>query len=851
MAEVRKTQRILVKDLNPMLTCSLCDGYFIDATSIIECHHTFCRSCILKYFKKKRECPSCPKTKKDKDKKISIKPDEQMQALLYKMIPGLYANEMLRRAKFHKKPTADDSAEDESDEQQQRPQDREQTAAVSREAGHFYGPDDLIQLSLEYYQLHLDNTNGDSGEVAVGGGEVLKEEKKKVVATDDGDSNKDVTKCEKDERVRDRRYLRCAAAVSMSHLHKFLRMKYALSPEHKVEIIYEGEVLPTHFNLMDVAYTFKWTEVKPMRFFYRIFTPMKIQPIKIINTSSTRGTKQLQIVPIKPNPEPKAPSPQTPIDDSHNEDKKEQLMKMLKLQSKHKAPESKAEPKKSETKETEPHCVYEYEEPDNEEKEKFAAIRDREWANMKHEEPETHHVSKKRKKNKHSKSDVTHKKRKLHAEITGELKVKLTPHNGHKHKHHKSQPSEEGKPPTPPMPELKKVKIQPVKPKKEEMKDERTEKSTEEQKTFLKTFQSGAERIAKCPAEIVVQNKVEKAAENNQQRPPMNTYACKPTSQSKSLEKKIASLQCTIEPAKNDIPKEKKVTFSETPHILNSQYPAGFTVSKIDSSTKRKPEPLEDENNKRPTLEITLIQPTPEPPKLKRSPPPATAPEPPKAKRPPPPTIPLERIKKSVKSSLTIIPKSDNNRPLDLSKPHKVNNGITLNGFTNKSYQSSLSNLQMLSKVATEQSSINKPKAAQLLANNQKPQPPPKQQTTTTTTNNKPKPQMPSLQTLNIPSPQSIKPNLPNLQHINKNQLLNGGYRNMRPSQNQSIRNIPNPSLLVQQQNQNRMNSQNLTNGESKEQKILNALSLIPKEQTSPEPKKIETNGISVTPVSK
>lgn len=31
-------------------TCSLCSGYFVDATTVIDCLHTFCKSCLLKYF---------------------------------------------------------------------------------------------------------------------------------------------------------------------------------------------------------------------------------------------------------------------------------------------------------------------------------------------------------------------------------------------------------------------------------------------------------------------------------------------------------------------------------------------------------------------------------------------------------------------------------------------------------------------------------------------------------------------------------------------------------------------------------------------------------------------------------
>lgn len=112
----------------------------------------------------------------------------------------------------------------------------------------YFSPDDSISLSLEYYQHHLDTTSE----------KVDKTETEQLLLTIkeskcDGKNENDIdksaiddnikeVKCAseivnasvKEERITDRRYLQCAAAVSMSHLQKFLRMKYALSPEHKV-----------------------------------------------------------------------------------------------------------------------------------------------------------------------------------------------------------------------------------------------------------------------------------------------------------------------------------------------------------------------------------------------------------------------------------------------------------------------------------------------------------------------------------------------------------------------------------------------------------------------------------------
>lgn len=60
------------------------------------------------------------------------------------------------------------------------------------------------------------------------------------------------------------RYLQCPAAVTIRHLQRFLSSKYNLNidlPNVDIQIIYEDEVLPMGFNLMDVAYCYNWKRV--------------------------------------------------------------------------------------------------------------------------------------------------------------------------------------------------------------------------------------------------------------------------------------------------------------------------------------------------------------------------------------------------------------------------------------------------------------------------------------------------------------------------------------------------------------------------------------------------------------
>lgn len=698
-----------------------------------------------------------------------------------------------------------------------------------------------------------------------------------------------------------------------------------------------------------------------MRFFYRIFTPMKIRPIRIINTSCS-GQKQLQIVPVNSTITPEKPSVEVPakksptkeqgaaatallIDAEQNSMEKERLMAELQLQSKakmlenaehqekansrygktyerhpeavtsekrkrdfeerleqmhadkrRKSDQPKMEKKSDEVPRSSPanNSVFDYEDPDEELK-IFAEKRDREWQMVKHPTDE-HRPYKKRKKNKHSKGE----KRKMHAEITSEpsnkqepikLKVKLTPHNGHKHSKHSKSSNEEGKSPDEPSSKEKlrqmrqirhklvnseEVQHKPIedkskqeftvtfaktttetqtRPKEVEMKTSETQTKPNETQTTSKvdskekreslfsgkTLRSDFTIKTSMSKEIshkqaVVQTEkpdqtpkpIPRTAYTKTEKPKAEVLPDKKVAQStKSLQQQILRLQthCSVKSkeVKTDVGKqEKKVSFStDKPHILNSQYTPGFTVSKIEAGVKKKQEINDGGQDKRPSLEITLINPTPSTTEATSTvtvakPSPSTG-----TKRPLPATIPLEKIKaiKNIPTlpGVSIIPtipeKCDNIGALDLSKSNRSvdskielnKNGLNPNGnglksipTTTSSDKGPLSNLQMLSKVATEHPNINKPLNIQ----------------------NKPRQQMPSLQNIKIPSLQQQnqmgnKPanlaKIPKLNEIPKGQFkMTNSPRTVRPNQNQNIRNIPNPSLLVRQQNQNRMNSLNL-----------------------------------------
>ncbi|TRZ05362.1 hypothetical protein HGM15179_021745, partial [Zosterops borbonicus] len=81
--------KVKMKELNEHIVCFLCAGYFIDATTITECLHTFCKSCIVKYLQTSKYCPMCNTKIHETQPLLNLKLDRVMQDIVYKLVPGL------------------------------------------------------------------------------------------------------------------------------------------------------------------------------------------------------------------------------------------------------------------------------------------------------------------------------------------------------------------------------------------------------------------------------------------------------------------------------------------------------------------------------------------------------------------------------------------------------------------------------------------------------------------------------------------------------------------------------------------------------------------------------------------
>uniref|UniRef100_A0A3Q3KFU6 RING-type domain-containing protein n=1 Tax=Monopterus albus TaxID=43700 RepID=A0A3Q3KFU6_MONAL len=86
----------------PYIRCALCCGFLIDATTITECLHTFCKTCIVKHFLYSNRCPTCGIVVHQTQPFYNIRPDRQLQDIVYKMVPFLEELEREQMCNFYK-----------------------------------------------------------------------------------------------------------------------------------------------------------------------------------------------------------------------------------------------------------------------------------------------------------------------------------------------------------------------------------------------------------------------------------------------------------------------------------------------------------------------------------------------------------------------------------------------------------------------------------------------------------------------------------------------------------------------------------------------------------------------------
>ncbi|KFQ53265.1 Polycomb group RING finger protein 2, partial [Pelecanus crispus] len=142
--------------------------------------------------------------------------DKTLQDIVYKLVPGLFKDEMKRRRDFY---AAYPMAEVPNGSNEDR-------GEVSEQDKGNLTDDEIVSLSIEFYE--------GSSNASPPGPLPLRPQKNGV------------------------RFLRCPAAMTIMHLAKFLRNKMDVPSKYKVEVLYEDEPLKEYYTLMDIAYIYPW-----------------------------------------------------------------------------------------------------------------------------------------------------------------------------------------------------------------------------------------------------------------------------------------------------------------------------------------------------------------------------------------------------------------------------------------------------------------------------------------------------------------------------------------------------------------------------------------------------------------
>ncbi|KAK1160250.1 polycomb complex protein BMI-1-like isoform X1, partial [Acipenser oxyrinchus oxyrinchus] len=273
--KMHRTTRIKITELNPHLMCALCGGYFIDATTIVECLHSFCKTCIVGYLETNKYCPMCDVQVHKTRPLLSIRADKTLQDIVYKLVPGLFKDEMKRRRDFYAaNPTADTANGSNEDR-----------GEVQEEEKRIITDDEIISLSIEF---HEGKTN----------------EKKVAMETREAEK----------EKANSKRFLCCPAAMTVMHLSKFLRSKMDIPSNYRIEVLYEDEPLKDYYTLMDIAYIYTWRRNGPLPLQYRVQPTCKRiklsqqQPASNSDGMNTSGNSESDSVSDKANSPATVPS---------------------------------------------------------------------------------------------------------------------------------------------------------------------------------------------------------------------------------------------------------------------------------------------------------------------------------------------------------------------------------------------------------------------------------------------------------------------------------------------------------------------------------------------------------------
>jgi len=214
--------------INEHFQCGICQGYIIDATTIIDCLHSFCKSCIVHFLKTiDHRCPTCNiNLKGDLDK--CLRSDSFLQRLIYRLIPNLLNSEIKRRDQFY----------------------------ISENLSTDLIINNSTLLNIKLANVSCQNENSDLNKFE-------KENQKRPDDTTNSNNN-------------NIKYIQCIAQTPVSILSKLIRNKYDIPLGYKIKLFYCKHRLDESESLIQVFTSFLLNKDELVQINYEIKKKKKI-----------------------------------------------------------------------------------------------------------------------------------------------------------------------------------------------------------------------------------------------------------------------------------------------------------------------------------------------------------------------------------------------------------------------------------------------------------------------------------------------------------------------------------------------------------------------------------------------
>ncbi|XP_069467410.1 polycomb group RING finger protein 5 isoform X2 [Ambystoma mexicanum] len=204
-----------VNEFNPHITCHICKGYIIKPTTVTECLHTFCKSCIVQHFEESNDCPRCGNQVHETNPLEMLRLDNTLEEIIFKLVPGLREEEERRETHFWKRHRPQENGDDSPKYKRPRGEDE-----GDDEDKDYHRSDPQIAICLDCLR-----NNGQTGDNTVKG--LLK------------------------------KFIRCSARVTVGTIKKFLSLKLKLPSTYELDVLCNGEIMGKD-HTMEFIYMTRW-----------------------------------------------------------------------------------------------------------------------------------------------------------------------------------------------------------------------------------------------------------------------------------------------------------------------------------------------------------------------------------------------------------------------------------------------------------------------------------------------------------------------------------------------------------------------------------------------------------------